>query len=156
MFYRGPHGLSSPRLHGACSCRISALPLRFLPFMFYWSPQADLNRRPRSYQERALPLSYVGLDSLSLIQLFVSGGGGRIRTYEALPGARFTVWWFKPLTHPSPSSTSLAYLLFRANIFSGSMGRRLRSPGDSPSPHLKLSSLPSERNFGARFGIGRY
>ena len=25
-----------------------------------WSPQPELNRRPRSYQERALPLSYVG------------------------------------------------------------------------------------------------
>ena len=36
------------------------------------------------------------------------GGGGRIRTYEALPGARFTVWWYKPLTHPSPPC-SLTY-----------------------------------------------
>ena len=26
-----------------------------------WSPEAGLNRRPRSYQERALPLSYLGL-----------------------------------------------------------------------------------------------
>ena len=46
----------------------------------FWSPQEELNFRPRSYQERALPLSYVG----NLLLLYkISGAGDRIRTCEA-------------------------------------------------------------------------
>ena len=67
-----------------------------------WSPRAESNRRPRSYQERALPLSYLGAMlrcRSALVRKWNRshnsgcGGGGRIRTCEALPGARFTVWW---------------------------------------------------------------
>ena len=69
-----------------------------------WSPEAGLNRRPRSYQERALPLSYLGLawrkagNSLAGNSVVGKAAAGRARPIgELRTSGELPPGWILPL-----------------------------------------------------------